>query len=263
MRSVLVIIFFLWTVDSFATGQTGELIIYKGDTLTLLCEPLETYLQKNEPREKLYPFLKDGCSTALWRGYVGLWEIKGNRLFLIDVFACGDKTKSIKSKVFKGQNSEILADWFVGKLFIERGKMIKYNHMGYDRYYEKEMLIDVEKGIIINTVEYENGVKPNDNGFSREPNDIQAAIYKTINWDKLPKLSKDKKLFVTIKIDGEGRIRESEINGQIENEYKDEVKRVIENFPTVQVFYSRGQPINEGWVIPVFFSKENKKRYVR
>jgi hypothetical protein len=96
--------------------------------------------------------------------------------------------------------------------------MIKYNHMGYDRYYEKEILIDVEKGITGNTVEYDNGVKPNDNGFSREPNAIQAAIYKTINWENLPKLSKDKKLFVTIKIDGEGRIRESEINGQIENE---------------------------------------------
>jgi len=262
MRSISIIIFFLWTADSFATGQTSELIIYKGDTLTMLCEPLETYLQKNEPREKFYPFLKDGCSTALWRGYVGLWEIKGNRLFLIDVFACGDKTKSIRSKIFKEQNSKILADWFEGKLFIERGKMIKYTHMGYDRYYEKEILIDVEKGMIGNTVEYDNGVKPNDNGFSRDPNDIQAAIYKAINWDKF-KLSKDKKLFVTIKIGEDGKLGEPEINGQIENEYKDEITRIIKDFPTVQVFYSRGLPINEGWVIPIFFSKEHRKRYVR
>jgi hypothetical protein len=263
MRHVSTFILILWTINCLATGQSGELIIYKGDTLTMLCEPLEIYLQQNEPREKFYPFLKDGCSTALWRGYVGLWEIKENRLFLIDVFACGDKTKSIKDKIFKGLDLEIFADWFEGQLFIEKGKVIKYNHMGYDRYYEKEIVTIVKNGIVVSEAEYINGVKPNDNRFSRDPKDIQAAIYKGINWDKLPKLSKDKKLFITIKIDEEGRIGGSEINGQIENEYKDEIKKIIKDFPTIQVFYSRGQPIKEGWVIPIFFNKENRRRYAR
>jgi hypothetical protein len=263
MKKVSTTIFFLWTITCFATGQTGELVIYKGDTLTMLCEPLETYLQKNEPREKFFPFLKDGCSTALWRGYVGLWEIRENQLFLIDVFACGDKTKSIKDKIFKGKTLEIFADWFAGQLFIERGKVIKYNHMGYDRYYEREIVMVVKNGIVDTETEYNNGVKPNDNRFSRDPKDIQAEIYKGINWDKVPKLSKDKKLFVTIKIDEEGKIAESEINGRIEKQYKDEIERIIKEFPTIQVFHSRGRPINEGWVIPIFFSKENRRRYAR
>lgn len=263
MRHISIFIFILWTINCYATGQTGELVIYKGDTLIMLCEPLEVYLQKNEPREKFYPFLKDGCSTALWRGYVGLWEIRENRLFLIDIFGCGDKTKSIKEKIFKGQNLEILADWFEGQLFIEKGRVIKYNHMAYDRYYEKEVVLTVRNGIVESVTEYDNGVKPNDNRFSRDPKDIQAAIYKKINWDKLPKVSRGKRLFVTIGIDENGKIVESEISGQIENEYKDEITIIIKDFPTVQVFYSRGQPINEGWVIPILFNKENRKRYAR
>ncbi|WKZ58844.1 MAG: hypothetical protein QY309_13305 [Cyclobacteriaceae bacterium] len=263
MRLASTFIIFFWTINCFATGQTGELIIYKGDTLTMLCEPLETFLQKHEPREKFHPFLKDGCSTALWRGYVGLWEIKEDRLFLIDVFACGDRKQSIKENIFKGQPSKIPAEWYTGPLFIEKGKVIRYNHMGYDRHYETEFIVSVKDGKVENEMEYKNGVSPEDKRFSRKPEDIQEQIYKQINWDKLPELSKEKKLYVTIKVNGNGEIGESEIKGHLEGEYRNQLEQIIRDFPLVQVFYSRGEPLNEGWTIPIFFTKESKKRYAR
>lgn len=263
MKYISTIIFFLWTTICYATGQEGERVIHKDDTLTMLCEPLEIYLQQNEPRQRFHPSLENGCSTALSRGYVGLWRIENNRLFLVDVYACGDKKQSIRDKIFKEQRSEIFADWFTGDLFIEKGKVIKYNHSGYDRYYEMEVVANVNEGMIENEKEYKNGVAPNDNGFSRDPNDIQAEIYKRINWGRLPKLSKNKKLFLTLKLDGKGKISEARINGEIETEYKNEIESILNAFPTTQVFYSRGQPISEGWVILIFFNKEYKRRYAR
>jgi hypothetical protein len=263
MKYILTIIFILLTTLCFATGQEGELVIYKGDTLAMLSEPLEIYLQRKEPRQKLHPSLENGCSTALWRGYVGLWRIENNRLLLVDVYACGNKKESIKDKIFIPQDSEIFADWFTGDLFIEKGKVIKYNHSGYDRYYEMEIVANVNGGIIENEKEYKNGVEPSDNRFSRDPKDIQAEIYKRINWNRLPKLSKDKKLILTLKFDGEGKISETEINGGIEKEYEDEIESILKTFPTIQVFYSRGKPIDEGWVIPIFFSNECRRRYAR
>ena len=229
----------------------------------MLCEPLELYLRNNEPRKRFHPSLEAGCSTALWRGYVGLWRIESNRLFLVDVYVCGDKNRSIKDQIFTGKDTEIFADWFTGDLFIEKGKIIKYNHSGYDRYYEMEIVANVNGGIIKNEMEFENGVVPSDNRFSRDPKDIQAEIHKRIDWDRLPKLPKDNKLFLTLKFDGQGKISEWEINGEIEKEYKDEIESIIKTFPTIQVFYSRGQPINEELVIPIFFNNKYRRRYAR
>jgi len=263
MKYISTIILIILTSKSFATGQRGELIIYKGDTLEMLGEPLETFLSKNEPREKYYPFLKDGCSTALWRGYVGLWKIIDNRLVLVDIFGCGDKSISIKDKIFKGQNTEIFAEWFNGDLFVEKGKMIKYNHTAYDRYYENEIVIGLTNGVVNKETVYQNGVKPEDNRFSRNPEDIQKEIYKRINWDRLPKLSNEKKLYVTLKVNEQGEIGESEIKGLLEGEYRKQLEQIIKDFPLIQVFYSRGNPLNDGWTIPIFFTKESKKRYAR
>ncbi len=265
MKYIKIIILILWTTSCLATGQIGELIIYKGDTLTMLCEPLEVYLRKNEPREKLYPFLRDDCSTALWRGYVGLWELKNGRLVLIDIFACGQKSVSIKNKVFKGQQQEIFADWYTGQLFIERGKVIKYNHMAYDRCYETEIVVDLNGGIVEKETEYMNGVKPDDKRFTRDVDKINEEIYRRIDWNKLPTLSNDKRIFASLTLDnGKLTSEDSVIEKQnIEEVYKIEVKRVIAGFPEIQVFYSRGQPLREGYYGAIIFSRENKRRYAR
>lgn len=263
MKYVSTIVLLLWTTISFATGQRGEQVIYKGDTLTMLCEPLEIYFQENDSQQRLHPSIENSCSTALWRGYVGLWKIENNRLFLVDVYACGDRNRSIKNQIFKGQDAEIFAYWFTGDLFIEKGKIIKYSHSGYDRCYEVEIVVKVNRGFIANEKEYKNGVLPNDNRFSRHPNDIQAEIYKRINWNKLPKLSKAKKIFLTLNFDDEGKISESKINGDIKEEFEEEIKSILKTFPTIQVFYSRGQAINEGWVIPILFSKKYRRKYTR
>jgi hypothetical protein len=150
MQYIFSAIFMLWSTFTFATGQQGELVIYKGDTLTMLSEPLETYLRNHEPREKLHPALGNGSSTALWRGYVGLWRIDDGRLLLVDVYAFGDTTQSIKKFIFKNQKEDVFVDWFSGELIVGKGKVIRYNHGGYDRSYEQEIVVAVLSGNILN-----------------------------------------------------------------------------------------------------------------
>lgn len=265
MKHFTILILILWTTTCLATGQGGELVIYNGETLTMLSEPLEIYLRNNEPRQRFHPSLENGCSTALWRGYVGLWRIQDGKLLLVDVYVCGERTRSIKGTIFKNQDGEIYADWFTGELFIERGKMIKYNHSGYDRYYETEIVVNVSEGNIQTEKEYTNGIRPDDKRFPGDINKIVAEIHRRINWDKLPKLSNDKRVFANLTLDNGKLVTvDSIIDKQnIEDVYKTEVKRVIEDFPDVQVFYARGQPLKEGYYGAIIFSRQNKKRYAR
>ena len=67
-KHFLILLFLILSTElTLATGQQAELIIYEGDTLQLLSMPLESYLGEYEEREKKYPFLRQVCSTALWR----------------------------------------------------------------------------------------------------------------------------------------------------------------------------------------------------
>jgi hypothetical protein len=229
----------------------------------MTCEPLETFLGENEPRERLHIRLKHGCSTALWRGYVGLWEYRNDKLYLIDIYACGDKRQSIKKAIFKNSEGPILADWYTGPLFIQKGKIIKYNHSGYDRIYEKEIVANVDKGELKDIKTHDNGVNPNDNGFSRNPEEILTKIYHSINWTNIPRLSKNFKVFVSCQIGDNGELINTEIKGDLRDMYKKENDNVLKAFPPIQVLYSRGQPAHEGWTMMIVFNGQSKRKYAR
>jgi len=263
MKFTLLFVLTLSFGQLYATGQGSEFIIYKGDTLQMMSEPLEPYLSANEPRGNFYLPLKDGCSTALWRGYVGLWEIRDDRLYLIDVYACGNKAKSIKNKIFKDNELDIVASWFTGKLFVEKGKVIKYHHSGYDRIYEQEIVIDIDGGDVKGMKTYENGVKPTDKGFSRNPEEILTQIYENIDWSGISKLSKEFKLFLTFQIGDNGESINTEIKGDLSGPYKTALQNALRSLPPIQVLYSRGQPSHEGWTMMIVFSGQSRRKYAR
>ncbi len=59
------------------TAQQGERILYQGKEHWMMSEPLSSYLSK-QPHIQFHPL-----NTACWRGYVGHWEIRDNRLWLL------------------------------------------------------------------------------------------------------------------------------------------------------------------------------------
>ena len=85
-------------------------------------------------------------STACWRSYIGTWEIKDGKFYLIDVV--GRYRKVSKEPIF--------LEWFSDVLIVPKGKIIRYIHMGFKTVYEKEAHIVIKKGRVVQQVEINN-----------------------------------------------------------------------------------------------------------
>ncbi|MEZ4884389.1 MAG: hypothetical protein R3E32_06575 [Chitinophagales bacterium] len=151
MKHIITIIFGLLIGNSvFATGQVPDYMIYKGDTVAIFSNPLEQYFEQIGKRE-LIDFV--GCgSTACWRGYKAIWELKNDSLFLRQITSChkdcGLEIKNADLKKMFGTDA-VFANWFTGKIVIPQGNQIQYIHMGYASIY-RELHISFKNGLQIN-----------------------------------------------------------------------------------------------------------------
>ena len=143
---------------AFATGQIPDYLIYKGDTVKIFSNPLEQYFNKTEKRE-LIDFV--GCvSTACWRGYKAIWELKNDSLFLRQITSCHKKCglelkNADLNKMFGTDN--VFAGWYNGTLLIPRGKLFSGSEMGYSAIYEYEELLNIENGKCI-LIDFKNNL---------------------------------------------------------------------------------------------------------
>ncbi len=77
-------------------------------------------------------------SSACWRKYLGTWEVKDGRLYLVRI----EGILKVKG------SSPVFAQWFSGELRVPRGEIIQYAHMGYHSLHEEDMFILIEEGIV-------------------------------------------------------------------------------------------------------------------
>lgn len=128
------------------TAQAHEQLILDGQPTSLMSCPS---LPLHDPRLKtidvgadMHPLSDDmklTRSTACWRGYIGYWEIKDNRLYLNRVV--GSYHLDAREPVF--------ADWISDTLRVPQGKLLQYVHMGFGSVYERELEIVVEAGVVV------------------------------------------------------------------------------------------------------------------
>ena len=85
-------------------------------------------------------------SSACWRQYIGTWEIKDGKVYLVNILG--------RYKLL--ENTGIYADWFTGIIRIPQGEVLKYVHMGYGSIYEHEIHIKIEKGMVIESQTIDN-----------------------------------------------------------------------------------------------------------
>jgi hypothetical protein len=143
--------------------QLPDKILKDGDWMDLYSNPLEQYwIAAHKSRPSFYP--RFNCK----RGYVASWEIKDNSLFLNDIVGSFEKrilffikrsaACSLKWLFPKltHKHKRVKATWFSGKLRIPRGKMMFYEHSGYDSRFEKEQIITVDHGEILKVVLLDN-----------------------------------------------------------------------------------------------------------
>ena len=140
------------------TAQSPERIVYMGKRLSMCTEPLEDYFSKGGIRPNLRR-----SSTALWRRYIGSWEIVDDRLYLTDLDGwLEDGTRVTAGMIFPGFPDKVFAQWYSGQLRIPEGELLKYVHMGYGSTYERDLLLEVRDGVVIETSLRHNEVEASD-----------------------------------------------------------------------------------------------------
>jgi len=136
------------------TAQIAEKLYYNGDEHSMTTNPLSDYFYY----AGIKPDFADTC-TALWRGYVGTWEILDNRLYLIGLHGTlNDGNQATLATFFPDFPERVFAHWYTGTIRLPQGKLIKYVHMGYASTYERDIMLSVEKGVIVETTVRHNGI---------------------------------------------------------------------------------------------------------
>ena len=184
------------------TAQIGEKLFYHGKEYRMASEPPVL-----SPALKNYGIDFIGNCTACWRGYLGKWEIKDDKLFLKEIAGTADVTDLTKYKAGKLQlkkllklgeinakqygklleklrkefteqkeiniqflyqtNDPVFADWFTGVIRVPMGEMLQYVHMDYYSVFEEDMFLEFLKGILINQQVVKNKRPPKRNNHEK------------------------------------------------------------------------------------------------
>ena len=151
------------------TAQAPDIITVKGETHSLLTNPLEMY---REMYRHDMVFFESYLGTACWRGYIAEWEVDDGKLFLLKVngfvsytdehsqpliingkFICRSdnlrehKVPATLSELFGPERDRVPATWYTGELRIPQGEMTEYVHHAYASEYSGYLIIPVENGV--------------------------------------------------------------------------------------------------------------------
>lgn len=132
------------------TAQAGERLIFKGEETWMAAEPLNQYLENRNDIKFVSP------STACWRGYYGQWEIKNNKLFLVELKAYLEGYREVGLDYLFPRQNKVFANWFSGEIRIPQGEMLDYVHMGYASLYERDLILVFENGLLTNEYVIDN-----------------------------------------------------------------------------------------------------------
>jgi hypothetical protein len=158
------------------TAQIRERLTYQGEQVALSAEPLWPYLRLTG-----IDLLGVVTSTALWRGYVGDWEIADDRLYLTSLCGTrGDGSELTLATLFPQFPERVFAHWYSGVLRIAQGNLLKYVHIGFASTYERDLMLQIERGVLVKAEVRHNGSAPDDD--ARPEGDLAYPTTKAL-WD--------------------------------------------------------------------------------
>ena len=134
-------------LSGFATGQSGDILIYKGDTLIFFSNPLEDYFETKGERT-INGYELTWTSTACYRGYLATWEMTDDSLYLVRLEkGCFNEASDYFDLSKEFGSNRVFAHWFTGKTIAPKGKLLHYVHDGYESIYEKELSLTFKSRI--------------------------------------------------------------------------------------------------------------------
>lgn len=136
------------------TIQAGDILSYNGEKTTIATEPLKPYLKTRSDVSFIYK------STALVRGYIGTWEIKSKKLYLVSLVGFIDNNEKVDLNYLFPNKTEVFADWFSGDIRIPEGELLEKINLGYASVFEKDRILTIKEGILISET-VKNNTKSN------------------------------------------------------------------------------------------------------
>lgn len=124
------------------TAQIPEKLIYRNKVLAMTCTPLDGYLEANNINLEKF---NNGRCSALWRGYIGTWEIENNQIFLNKIQNLNNENINLQDLI---PNKKHFCEWFTGQITYVEGHNLSYFHGGFGGIYEIETHLEIKNGIV-------------------------------------------------------------------------------------------------------------------
>lgn len=141
------------------TAQFSERLLFGEKEIPMFSNPLSRYLIENKIQF-------ESPSTANWRGYIGTWEIieaeGAERLYLVKLHAHKTYEEIVGIPEIFPRFDKVFAHWFTGQLRCPQGAQLEYVHMGYGSTYEYDLLLNFERGVLVNKYARHNHVPKNE-----------------------------------------------------------------------------------------------------
>lgn len=263
----------LLALTAYATGQDGDVIYINGERLELLGRPICL-------DSTLYHTLKDELPsnrhnvTSNWDGFTAYWSIINDKLYLDSVRceAYDPKAKAVTGesipsmtlyRIFNkySAGNRIAASWVSGKIRVAKGKVIYYQHTGYERNYEEETILDIDQGKVIGKKEYHNFVN---DGFAfdkLEQYGAQEMLHKILplHIERYPELAHVKRLIFRVKracVDKKGNLVECDVQvvkPDANPQLATEIAEALKTYHPWKVYFINGEYRAlgiENWTIP-------------
>lgn len=224
-RVLLFIQYLIFAIAASATGQEGDIIYIDGTRWVLLGRPIRLDSLLYHDLQAVLP-TERSIYTSNWDGFTAYWSIKQDVLYLdsirymqYDSDTKDDKVKRMPSatlfRVFKKYVTEdhIVGSWLTGDIRVAKGKVIYYQHMAFERNYEEEQIISIDKGIVVGKKVYHNYVI---DGFSfdKVKNNTELRRLFPIHIELYPELANAERIVFRIekaRVNDQGILEECEV----------------------------------------------------
>ena len=258
-------------IGAFATPQVSSKLIYKGDTISVYLNSLpkifyKTEIQSFESVLAVNVFgEKDVCwTTACGDGYLTMWEIMENQLYLTGIYSCcfyKDSIKADLTSLFKEKlvNGKVKADWVTEKnVRGGKGFILWNNDM---QVFKQELEFEFREGKLLEIKTFDNS-KSRKSDYSTNEIKLLDFIYSNIEWRNLPMRKERIRVFVQFSANENGKIDKVEVVRKSDIEiFNREATKVIKSIPDWDVIYLKGQLYRQPFTMPIIFSEENREKY--
>ena len=133
--------------------QFREQITINGQHYETESEPLKVYEEEINKR-----FKGKNTNTALWRGYVGTWDLDFGRLFLTSIKVANDSSGNVLKEVsyisIFDTTDRIFAHWFSGEIMIPKGAVIMFYF--YENIFQTNSYYIFKHGILVEHYDKDN-----------------------------------------------------------------------------------------------------------